>query len=274
MPATSRRERPGLTTPALRPARAPRPLPTDGDEPGLLSVVAHELRTPLSALVAGSELLVDQLETLNPDQLREMVSVIHRGTLWMQGLVENLLCASSISAGRFHLQRHWARSMALAAEVGPVVEPMLNKKQQVLRVSSRGALDHVWADSRRIGQVLVNLISNASKFSPAGQPIDLVFSRRAKCLRVTVADRGPGLPPGRTTQLFEPFYRATPAVRSGKEGVGLGLAIVKSIVEAHGGRVGASNRRGGGALFWFELPLESPRRGAAANWSTVQGGKQ
>jgi two-component system sensor histidine kinase KdpD len=217
---------------------------------------------------------VDQLETLDPEELREMVSVIHRGTLWMQGLVENLLCASSISAGRFHLQRRLVRPMALAAEVGPVVEPMLNKKQQILRASSRGTLDRVWADSRRIGQVLVNLVSNASKFTPPGQSIDLVFSRRANHLRVTIADRGPGLPRGRTAQLFEPFYRAAPAVRSGKEGVGLGLAIVKNIVEAHGGRVGASNRRGGGARFWFELPLESPRRGAAANWSTVQGGKQ
>lgn len=243
-------------------------------EPTLLSVVAHELRAPLSALVAGSELLVDQSEGLDPEQLREMVSVIHRGTLWMQGLVENLLCTSSINAGRFYLQRRWVQPLEIVAEIQPVVAPMLSKKQQVLRPSSRGDGRAISADSRRISQVLVNLISNASKFTPHGQPIDLILHNQLNYLRVTVADRGPGLTPGSQDQLFEPFYRAAPAVRSGKEGLGIGLSIVKSIVESHGGRVGASNRRGGGARFWFELPIEPARRGPAASWSTVDGGKR
>jgi len=203
-----------------------------------------------------------------------MVSVIHRGTLWMQGLVENLLCASSINAGHFYLQRRWIQPLELVAEIQPIVEPMLNKKQQVLRPSARGACRLISADSRRLGQVLVNLISNASKFTPPGQPIDLTLCNRPHCLRVTVADRGPGLTPGSASQLFEPFYRAASAVRSGKEGLGIGLSIVKGIVESHGGRVGASNRRGGGARFWFELPLEPARRGPAESWSTLKGGKQ
>jgi two-component system sensor histidine kinase KdpD len=240
--------------------------------------VAHELRAPISALVAGSEILADRLESIDPEQLREMVSVIHRGTLWMQGIVENLLCASSINAGRFYLQRHWVEPLEMIAEVQPVVAPMLSKKQQVLRTSSRGVRRSVWADGRRMGQVLVNLISNASKFTPPGEPIDLFVYSRPDYLRVTVADRGPGLAPGTASRLFEPFFRAAQTEGLSQEGMGLGLSIVKSIVESHGGRVGARNRRGGGARFWFELrfepQFEPARRGPAVAWSTVQGGKR
>src|SRR4051812_46524675 len=233
--ATPSGELPALPGPVLRVTNLEGTNEAANGTPELLSVVAHELRAPLSALVAGSELLVDQLEGLDPEQLREMVSVIHRGTLWMQGLVENLLCASSINAGRFYLQRRWVQPLEMVAEVQPVVAPMLSKKQQVLRRSSRGDCRAISADSRRISQVLVNLISNASKFTPHGQPIDVILHNQLNCLRVTVADRGPGLTPGSQDRLFEPYYRAAPAVRSGKEGLGLGLSIVKSIVESHGG---------------------------------------
>jgi len=220
----------------------------------LLPLLAHELRAPLSGLVAGSELLVDQLESLDPAQLRDTASIIHRGTRWMQELMENLLCASSISSGRFQLERRRLRPLDLVAEVQPVIAPMLSKKQQVLRVASRGVVCDVWADRRRIGQVLVNLISNASKYSPSGETLYLTVTARPSAVRVTVADRGPGLPPGSPRRLFEPFYRAAPAISSGTEGLGLGLSIVKAIVESHGGQVGAGKRRGGGSRFWFELP--------------------
>jgi signal transduction histidine kinase len=231
----------------------------------LLPLLAHELRAPLSGLVAGSELLVDQLEALDPAQLRDTASIIHRGTRWMQELMENLLCASSLSAGRFQLQRRLARPADLVAEVEPVIAPMVSKKQQVLRVVSRGTIPDVWADRRRIGQVLVNLISNASKYSPSGEVLYLTLTARQQRVRITIADRGPGLPPGSPLRLFEPFYRAAPAVTSGTEGLGLGLAIVKAIVDSHGGRVGASRRRGGGARFWFELPAKvaKPASGGA-----------
>jgi signal transduction histidine kinase len=101
-----------------------------------------------------------------------------------------------------------------------------------------------------MAQVLVNLIINASKFSQPGSAIELEFDQRGGTLRGEVADRGIGLPPGSTAWLFEPAARAD----HGLQGLGLGLAVVKSIVEAHGGRVGAANRPAGGARFWFELP--------------------
>jgi signal transduction histidine kinase len=125
-----------------------------------------------------------------------------------------------------------------------------------VRFASR--LPEVLADSRRLGQVLINLILNASKFGEEKTPIDVTISVRGGGVHVAVSDRGPGVSSDQADRLFEPYYRAPASAASGKDGVGLGLSIVKSIVEAHGGRVGVENRRGGGARFWFFIPTVGP----------------
>jgi two-component system, OmpR family, sensor histidine kinase KdpD len=218
------------------------------------SMVAHELRGPLMALATSSELLVEDFEQLPREQVREMVSGIHARALWLQGLVENLLAAATLQEGRLHLHIQPTDLMEVVTEVQQVVRPLLHRRDQHLRVRARGHLPEVPADSRRVGQVMVNLVLNASKFSPDGAHVEVVLARKAGAIQVSVLDRGPGLPAGFATRLFEPFYRAPAAEQSGQEGIGLGLAIVKSIVERHGGRTGAEDRAGGGARFWFELP--------------------
>jgi two-component system sensor histidine kinase KdpD len=226
-------------------------------DPTSLSTVAHELRAPITALTASSEVLLADFEMLEPAQIRGMLLTLHRGALWLQSLVENLLCAATIREGRFRIQPQPIRPLDVVLEVQPVLEPLLAQKNQRLRLLPGDGDLEVSGDPRRIGQVLVNLISNASKYSEAGTPVDVGLTARGDAMRVTVADRGPGIPAGSSERLFEPYHRGAPATRSGKEGVGLGLAIVRSIVEAHGGRVGAANRPGGGASFWFELPARS-----------------
>jgi len=222
-------------------------------EPRILSTVAHELRGPLTALVTSAELLVEDFDTLPANQMRDMVTTMHRGALWLHGLVENLLCAATIRDGHFQIHRQAVTLEDVIAEVEPVVAPLLKQKGQRLEISMQGFVPELAADPRRIGQVLVNLIGNASKYTDNWSTVELIVEPGAKAVRVTVADRGPGIPSGDESLLFEPFHRA--AGHSAKEGVGLGLSIVRSIIEAHEGRVGAANRRGGGALFWFELPL-------------------
>src|SRR5437764_964054 len=103
------------------------------------------------------------------------------------------------------------------------------------------------------GQLLVNLLANATKYGPSGGLIEVAVSNRIDSLFVAVADRGPGLGDD-PERLFAPFYRGSGGVVGDEPGTGLGLSIVKAIVEAHGGRVGAFNRDGGGACFWFDLP--------------------
>jgi two-component system sensor histidine kinase KdpD len=220
----------------------------------VLATVAHELRGPLTALATSSELLAEDFLHLDPQQVKSMLGAMHRRTLWLQGLVENLLCAATIREGRLQLYRQSLSVSDLMADVDAVVGPLLAQRGQRLRVRIGSRLPEVLADSRRLGQVLINLILNASKFGAANTSIDVTVTARGGAVRVTVADRGPGVSGEQSQRLFEPYYRAPATAGSGKDGVGLGLSIVKSIVEAHGGQVGVESRRGGGARFWFAIP--------------------
>jgi signal transduction histidine kinase len=226
----------------------------------VLATVAHELRGPLTALATASELLAEDFLHLNPEQVKSMLGAMHRRTLWLQGLVENLLCAATIREGRLQLYRQSLSLADLIADVDAVVGPLLAQRGQRLRIRRATQLPEVLADGRRLSQVLINLILNASKFGTANSAIDATFSLRNGEVRVSVADRGPGVSPEQAERLFEAYYRAPATAGSGKDGVGLGLSIVKSIVEAHGGRVGVEGRRGGGARFWFTVPIVVGRR--------------
>jgi len=221
----------------------------------LLSSIAHEIRTPVTALATASELILEDLDQMGRDELVRITETMHRGAVWLQGLVENLLCAATLNEGRFRIYRRPLSLAELARDVTTVVHPLLRERGQWVRVVERRTSGSVLADGRRIGQVLINLLVNASKYGQPGTRIDVLISQRDGHIRTQVADRGPGLPHLETDALFSPFSRGNEAMRSGLDGVGLGLAIVRSIVELHGGRVGAGQRRGGGAVFWFEIPL-------------------
>src|SRR5437868_6730918 len=220
----------------------------------VLATVAHELRGPLTALATSSELLAEDFAHLDPEQVKSMLEAMHRRTLWLQGLVENLLCAATIREGRLTLYRQSLSVSDLLTDVDAVVGPLLAQRGQRLRVRLLSGLPEVLGDSRRLGQVLINLILNASKFGAPNTSIDVTVAFRDGAVRVTVADRGPGVAPDEAERLFEPYYRAPETAASAKDGVGLGLSIVKSIVEAHGGLVRVDSRRGGGARFWFSVP--------------------
>jgi two-component system sensor histidine kinase KdpD len=237
-------------------------LPAPQHELTVLATVAHELRGPLTALATSSELLAEDFLQLDPAQVKSMLGAMHRRTLWLQGLVENLLCAATIREGRLQLHRQSLSLSDLLADVEAVVGPLLAQRGQRLRVRFGQGVPEVLGDSRRLSQVLVNLILNASKFGLANTPIDLTISGRGDTVRISIADRGPGVSLASTHRLFEPYYRDPASAGSGKDGVGLGLSIVKSIVEAHGGLVGVESRPGGGARFWFTVP--TVRRAASA----------
>jgi signal transduction histidine kinase len=243
--------------------------PQPAHELTVLATVAHELRGPLTALAQSSELLAEDFLTLDPEQIKSMLGAMHRRTLWLQGLVENLLCAATIREGRLTLYRQSLSLADLLADVDAVVGPILAQRGQRLRVRMSQRLPEVLADSRRLGQVLINLILNASKFGVANTPIDVTISSRDGAVRVSVADRGPGVSTDQVDRLFQPYYRSPATADTVKDGVGLGLSIVKSIVEAHGGEVGIQGRRGGGARFWFSIPTVARAASAKSHLSIV-----
>src|SRR4030081_3422984 len=243
--------------------------PVPQHELTVMATIAHELRGPLTALATSSELLAEDFLQLDPEQVKSLVGAMHRRTLWLQGLVENLLCAATIREGRLTLHRQSLGLSDLLADVEAVVGPLLAQRGQRLRVRYAARLPEVLGDSRRLGQVLINLILNASKFGAANTPVDVSIGVRGDTVRVSVADRGPGVSMEQSQRLFEAYYRAPATAGSGTDGVGLGLSIVKSIVEAHGGAVGVESRRGGGARFWFSIPTVARTASAKARLSIV-----
>lgn len=253
--------------PESAPTRPAQPAPHH--ELTVLATVAHELRGPLTALATSSELLAEDFLHLDPEQVKSMLGAMHRRTIWLQGLVENLLCAATIREGRLQLYPQALSLVDVMADVEAVIGPLLEQRGQGLRVRIAPYVPDVSADGRRLGQVLVNLILNASKFGPSNSAIDVTITAKGDTIRVSVADRGPGVSTEQARRLFEAYYRAPATAGSGKDGVGLGLSIVKSIVEAHNGQVGVESRRGGGARFWFSLPSVGRAASAKSRLSIV-----
>ncbi len=171
----------------------------------------------------------------------------------MGQLIDNLLESSKIEAEQLVLRRVTIDTQALIADAARLVQPFLNRRRQRLSVDVPLMPVSILADSTRLVQVLVNLIANASKYSPTGGAIDISVERQSGATRVVVADRGAGIPDDKRDGVFKRFVRLG-ATASEDYGAGLGLSVVKAIVEAHGGAVGVDARGGGGSRFWFSLP--------------------
>ncbi len=226
-----------------------------------LANITHEFRTPLSALAASIELLIDQLPSLSQEELAELLNSLRLGTLGLQTLIDNLLEGASIEAGRFRVRPKPTNLAAVVQEAARVMQPLLEKYDQRLEIRLPDEAPLVHADARRTNQVLVNLLSNAIKWSPPGSPIILQAEIGAAEARLSVADCGPGVPPEHLEEVFTRFAHLQIENHRAEYGAGLGLSVVKTIVEAQGGRVGVENQACGGAVFWFTIPLAAPMTG-------------
>jgi len=220
-----------------------------------LANVAHEFRTPLSALAASVELLLDQAPDLSASELAELLSSLHLGVLGLQTLIDNLLEGASIEAGQFRVQPRPSSLGEIIGEAIGTMQPLLDKHDQRLVVELPAAIPVVQADPRRTNQVLMNLLSNASKYGRDGAEIEIRAAVSGKWVRVSVADSGPGVPLEDRDEMFRRFKNPSRGADRARLGAGLGLSVVKAIVEAHGGEVGIEDRPGGGAVFWFTLPV-------------------
>jgi len=220
-----------------------------------LANISHEFRTPLSTLNASIELLMDQADDLSPGEIRELLNPTHLSLLSLQSLIDNLLESSSIEAGSFRLRRRVVNLEEVMAEALTIIRPLVERRRQAIAVSEPARMPMLSADRARLTQALVNLLANASKYSPIGCPIDLHISQTGDVVRLAVADRGPGVSPEDRVNLFRRFMRLDTQAGDEQYGIGLGLYLVKRIAEAHDGQVGVDDRPGGGAVFWMEFPL-------------------
>ena len=221
-----------------------------------LANIVHEFRTPLSAAAASTELLIDQAPDLNDIELQELLNSLYLGILGLQTLVDNLLEGASIEAGRFRISPHLSDLGTIIGKAVETMHPLLEKYGQRMVVELPTAIPVVIVDARRVEQVLVNLLSNASKFGPDESEIAISVIVENDWAKVLVADRGPGISREQRKYVFHRFIHPGSIKDSAKAGAGLGLSVVIAIVEAHGGQVGVEDRPDGGSIFWFTLPLK------------------
>jgi signal transduction histidine kinase len=228
----------------------------------LVANVSHELKTPISALRAHLENLIDGVERPDPETLQVMLTQSER----LGRLVDQLLELSRLESGDLPLRREPVRLGPLVAQVMTEIEVTRDTRDIRLEQVVPPDLPPVSADPERIHQVLFNLLDNAVRFTPAGGRVTVAASRTDRSVRVAISDTGPGIPGEHLPRLFERFYRVDTARSRDDGGTGIGLAIARSIVDAHGGRIWAESELGHGSTFTFELPAVAdpgPRRTAS-----------
>jgi len=219
----------------------------------LLSAVSHDLRTPLTAITGAASAALEDEARIDAVTRRELLESIRDEAERLNRLVNNLLDVTRLESGSLRLRREWIPVEELVGVALARLAAPLRERKVTTRLPED--LPPVHVDGLLVEQVFINLIENATKHTPAGQPIDVEARREGDEVVVEVADRGPGLPAGQEQKIFDKFY----GVGAGG-GAGLGLTICRAIVEAHGGRIGGQPRPGGGALFRFSLPAGEPPR--------------
>jgi len=217
----------------------------------VLSSVSHDLRTPLATIVGASGALLSTTHPLSTDSQQELIRSISDEAGRLDRLLKNLLDMTRLEAGAMPLRKDWNSLEEIVGTALRRVGSRLTAHQ--IGTSFPKNLPLVRVDGVLIEQVLINLLENAVKYSPETSAIDVSISMNNGVMVTEVADRGPGIPTGEETRIFEKFYQVDPN-REG--GVGLGLTISRGIVEAHGGRIWAERRSGGGSVFRFTLPTE------------------
>ena len=220
----------------------------------LLRSVAHDLRTPLTALTGASALLADEFESLSPEEQRKLAIDISEEMIWLGNFVENILNMTRIGEGQLVLHRE-------EEVVDDVVNEAISHMSRILRnrhleVSLPDDVIVLPMDGKLIVQVLINLLDNSVKHTPPDSATYLKVYVNGTEAVFEISDDGKGIDPSILDIMFEGFTTHKGSIVDGRRGMGLGLAICKAVIEAHGGRIHAENQPHGGARIVFTIPME------------------
>ncbi len=235
--------------------------------------VSHELRTPLNMIISFSEMIMQSPRTYGvelPPELMADISAIQRNSRHLSKLVNDVLSLSQIEAGRMALTREWATLPEIIDEAVIAVGALYTSKRIYLETELPTDLPLVFCDSTRIRQVVLNLLSNAGRFTETGG-VCIKASHEDEEILVQVIDTGPGIAPENQDMVFQPFQQLDGLVQRRYGGSGLGLSISKNFVEMHGGKMWFESERGVGTTFIFSLPIVepielTPQPGGAKRW--------
>lgn len=224
--------------------------------------VSHELKTPLHAILGFAQVLLRQTHgPLQPRQ-SEYLQLIQKNGDHLLTLINDILDLSRIESGTVEITLQDVNITAVLDESARSLRPLADKKSLAIELRTGAEIPAVRADRGKLKQVVFNLLSNAIKFSPPGGQIQLLaeLDEYGDEIRISVSDRGPGVPPEERERIFEPFVRLQPA--DAPDGTGLGLSIARRLVELHRGRIWVESATEGGSVFVFTLPVAGFQPGA------------
>lgn len=237
--------------------------------------VSHEFRTPLNIIVGLTTMLLEDSQADGGEpgsMLLDDLKVIGRNCEHLSALVNDVLDLSRAEAGHLTLQKEWIELDGIITDATKLVRPLVDKKHLALEIAVPPDLPLVYCDRTRIRQVVLNLVSNAARFTDAGK-ILIRAQRQNGSVQVHVSDTGPGVRPEDRERIFEPFCQGSGDPWRERGGSGLGLSISKQFIELHQGRMWLESEVGAGTTFSFELPIsprpepvESPARWIDAEW--------
>ena len=219
-----------------------------------LTVVSHELQTPLTAIKGALELVLDDDTGQLSRVQRRFLETIDRNSGRLIGLVGDLLDLSRLEAGRVELETQPLDTPSLVRGALAAVSNLFEARGTALRLDVPESVPPILGDRRRVEQILTNLLANAAKYTPSGGVVEVAAYSVNGHVSLSVADNGPGVPEAERDIVFDKFYRGRHAQQRGEAGSGLGLAIVKSLVDLHGGSVRVEDSPPRGARFVVELP--------------------
>ena len=222
----------------------------------ILSIVSHDLRTPLTSILMYTNMLLEARDDLTEEESRNFLNIICEECNRLARLVDDILEVQRLESDAVRLE-------TVSCDLGPTIEncvrvfqPLAETENMTLTSSCLESLPAVLADADKISQVVNNLIANALKYTPSGGSVHVSAERRGKELLISVADSGPGIPRDKWDHIFERFAQATDLNSGEVAGVGLGLYIVRCIVQSHGGTAWVDSKVGEGSSFYVALPLE------------------
>jgi signal transduction histidine kinase len=221
-----------------------------------VSLVSHDLRTPLTSIVGYVDLILDDPSL--SDEHRQYLTIVARNTDRLHRLVDDLLFAARLQAGRLELALAEVDLVDVARHTVETLRPRAKAAGVDLALELAPELNGgipVVGEASRLAQLLDNLVSNAVKFTPDGGRVSVRVARRPDRAVLEVVDSGMGIPADEVNRLFERFFRSSTVSERQIEGTGLGLYITKAIVEAHRGRITVESEEGAGTTFRVELPL-------------------
>ena len=232
----------------------------NGEKSRFLSTVSHELKTPLTSVLAFSDILKrnkeDNLIEKNLDQLR----VIQRNGRRLSILIDDLVDVAKFDAGTLQISTNAFDAMKMLDDLVKSFGPIFEGKDQQPRLVAPPGTIRIDADQAWLAQVVTNLISDASKYSPENSVVEVEASVAGDRLGIAVRDNGKGISEEDQPKLFTPFFRVESDIESAVPGTGLGLAISNSIVELHDGGLTFDSEPGKGTVFWVSIPgvVEEP----------------